>query len=83
MGSSTSSEQVDEKVVESNGQVNNNVIIQEAKDTHNQLLVNEKLLYATYALIVFEIIKLAIYLLSAYRRKMKKAFASKNNKGGA
>lgn len=78
MGSSNSSEEkFEEKIVDSNGQVNNNIVIQEAKDTHNQVLINEKMLMAAYALIAFEVIKLFIYLYTQYCAKMKKKY-SKN-----
>lgn len=72
----SSEESVEQKTIDTNGngQVNNNIVIQEARDTHSQLLVNEKLLYATYALVVFELIKLSTYLFTTYRKKMKKAF---------
>ena len=75
----SSEETIEQKTVESNGQVNNNVIIQEARDTHSQLLVNSKLLYATYALVGFELIKLATYWFTSYRNKMKKAFGQRNS----
>lgn len=61
MGGFSSSEEVtEEKAVDSNGHVNNNIIIQEAKDTHLHAALSEKLLFATYALVALEIIKLAI-----------------------
>lgn len=81
MGSSESSEQkTEEKMVDATGQVNNNIIIQEAKDTHLQMLLNEKLLMASYILIGFEIIKLMVYVYTQYQNKMKKKYAKKNTK---
>lgn len=41
----SSEERVEEKTIDSNGQVNNNIVIQEARDIHSQLQYNEKLLY--------------------------------------
>lgn len=70
----SSEENVELKTIDTNGQVNNNIVIQEARDTHSQLLVNEKLLYATYALVGFELIKFGTYLFTTYRKKMKKMF---------
>lgn len=69
-----SEESVEQKVVDSNGQVNNNIVIQEEKDIHSQLMNNEKLLYATYILIMFEFIKLAVYLFNSYKKKIKKIY---------
>lgn len=68
----SSEENIEQKVVDSNGQVNNNVIIQEARDTHSQLLLNERLLYATYIMVAFEVVKMGIYLFASYKKKMKK-----------
>ena len=79
MGNHASSEETENKVVDTSGHVNNNVIIQEAKDTHTQLLVNEKLLLATYLLVGFEVIKIAIYVFAAYKKKMKKTYSNQNN----
>lgn len=77
MGSSESTEQkFEEKAVDTMGHVNNNIIIQEAKDTHQQMLTNERLLFATYMLIVFEIIKLVIYMYTQCRGKLKKKYAA-------
>lgn len=81
MGSSESSEQrTEEKMVDATGQINNNIIIQEAKDTHIQMLLNEKLLMASYILIGFETIKLIVYCYTQYQIKMKKKYAKKNAK---
>lgn len=77
-GTSSSEERTEEKLVDSNGQVNNNIVIQEAKDTHNQLLLNEKQLYATWILVGFEFIKLGIYIFSTYKKKLKKDYDSKH-----
>lgn len=74
----SSEESIEQKTIDTNGQVNNNIVIQEAKDTHSQLLVNSKLLYATYALVFFELIKLATYMFNSYRSKLKKAIQQRN-----
>lgn len=70
----SSEERVEEKTVDSNGHVNNNIVIQEARDIHSQMLYNEKLLYATFILVVFEVIKLAIHLFNSYRKRIKKIY---------
>lgn len=74
MGGWFSSEEkkVDEKMIDSNGHVNNNIIIQEAQDIHHQMVLDEKLLFATYILVLIGIIRLAIYLFNAYKRNLKK-----------
>lgn len=66
--------ETESKMVDSNGHVNNNIIIQEAKDTHLQLLANEKLLFATYMLVIAEILKLGLYIFQAVRRTLKKKY---------
>lgn len=81
MGSSESSEvKIEVKIVDSNGQVNNNVIIQEAKDTHVQMLLNEKLLWATYSLVLIELSKLCIYIFCSYKKNLKKKYQSEKEK---
>lgn len=75
MGSSESSEvKTEQKFVDANGQVNNNIIIQEAKDTHAQMLLNGKLLYATYFLILIELLKLSLYSFCAYKKSLKRKY---------
>lgn len=81
MGIFGSSEtKIDEKTVDSSGHVNNNIIIREAEDTHLQVLLNEKLLTATYVLIGFEIIKLTIYMFTIMKKSFKKKYAGSSNK---
>lgn len=72
------SEEVDieSKTVDSNGNINNNVIIQEARDTHSQMLLNERLLFATHLLVGAEILKLGIYIFHAIRKSLKKRYQS-------
>lgn len=74
MGSSQSSEETENKAVDSNGNINNNIILQEAWDTHSQMVINEKILLATYALVIAEIMKLGIYLFHAFRKTLKKKY---------
>lgn len=71
---SSSEERTEEKAIDSTGQVNNNIIIQEAKDTHSQMLANEKLLVATYILVFFEIIKLGVYIYINFKKGLKKKY---------
>lgn len=71
---SSSEEKIEEKMVDSTGQVNNNIIVQEARDTHSQMLLNEKLLWATYLLVVIELAKLFLYIFSAYKKNLKKKY---------
>jgi hypothetical protein len=78
MGWFSSSEEEASNVVDSNGQVNNNIIIQEAKDTHDQLKLSENLLYATYFICMCELIKLCMYLYSAHNKKMKRKYEQGN-----
>lgn len=70
----SSEESTEIKNVDTTGTVNNNIIMQEAKDTHDQLAVTEKLVFGTYILIALEAIKIGICLISAYRRHLKKQY---------
>lgn len=75
MGWFSSSEEInEEKLVDTNGNVNNNIIIQEAKDTHLQATLSEKLLFATYILITLETVKITICFYNMWRRQMKKKY---------
>lgn len=76
----SSEESTEIKSIDTNGQVNNNIIVQEAKDTYSQLLISEKLITGTYVLIALETIKIAICLFSAYRRHMKKRYQKKEDR---
>lgn len=71
----SSEESIETKTIDSNGQVNNNIIVQEARDTHSQMMLSEKLLTGTYILIGLEIIKVVICSFSAYRRHIKKKYS--------
>lgn len=75
---SSDEEEVEVKTVDSNGNINNNIILQEARDTHSQMMLNEKLLLATYALVFAEVVKLGIYLFHAFRRTIKKKYQRDN-----
>lgn len=82
MGSSESSEvNIEEKAVDSVGHVNNNIVVQGARDNHQQVIVGEKLLVATYLLVCFEIIKMAIYFYTQCRNNIKKRYAGKPTTG--
>lgn len=74
-----SEESVEIKTVDSNGQVNNNIIIQEAKDMHSQMMLSEKLVFGTYVLIGLEVVKISICLFSAFKRYMKKRYQRNDN----
>lgn len=74
---SSSEENFEEKTVDSTGHVNNNIIIQEAKDTHEQVLINEKMMLATYLLVFAEVVKLCIYLYTQWRSNIKKKYTPK------
>lgn len=79
MGSSQSAEETEVKTVDSNGNINNNIILREAQDTHTQMIINEKMLWAAYALVLAEIIKLAIYLFHTCRKTLKKKYQNGGN----
>lgn len=67
--------------IDSHGHVNNNnIMITEVQDTHQQMLLNEKLLYASCALVGFEFIKLILYVFNAFKRKMKLKYAASSGK---
>lgn len=70
---------VDEKVIDSTGQVNTNIIIQEANDTHTQALLSERLLIATYFMVFIEIIKLTICGYGMWKRQLKKKYDKTRN----
>lgn len=74
----SSEENTEVKTIDSSGHVNNNIIIREADDIHSQLDVSSKLLFATYVLIIIEILKLLILSFSGIKRKWKKKY-SRNN----
>lgn len=75
----SSEEEVASNAVDSNGQVNNNIIIQEAKDTHSQLKMSESLLYATYFICLCELAKLCMYLYISHTKKLKKRYEQNNH----
>lgn len=62
------------KNIDATGHVNTNIIIQEARDTHHQVLIGEKLLIATYWLIGAELLKLTLYCFQTFRKVMKKKY---------
>lgn len=75
-GSSSSEENIEDNGIDSLGHVNNNVIVQTAADTHTQVGLHERLLMATYILVMAELTKLAIYVYTQWRSKIKKKYAT-------
>lgn len=73
----SSEEKTEQKTVDTTGQVNNNIVIQEAEDIHQQVAMSEKLLFATYLLVGAEIIKLCVYLFVALKKHFKKRYQTK------
>lgn len=76
MGTTSSTENVEQKAIDANGNVNNNIIIQEAKDTHSQMIANEKLLVATYFLCAIETIKVGVYIFLKYKKNLKNKYTN-------
>lgn len=76
MGTTSSTENVEQKAIDANGNVNNNIIIQEAKDTHSQMIANEKLLVATYFLCAIETIKIGVYIFLKYKKNLKNKYTN-------
>ena len=76
----SSEETNEEKLVDSNGHVNNNIIIQEARDTHTQTALTEQLLVGTYILITLEAVKLAICVFNMWKRQIKKRYNNNNDR---
>lgn len=72
----SSEEQIEQKMVDSNGQVNNNIIIQEAKDVHDQLRLNEKVLNVMYTMCGIELLRLGMYIYVKFVRRMKKKYGT-------
>lgn len=77
----SSEENIESKTIDTSGNVNNNIVLmqQEARDTHEQMLLNHKIFYANCILIVFETIKLLVYTISAYKKKLKKTIGANKN----
>lgn len=70
----SSEENLESKIVDTTGNVNNNIVLmqQEAKDTHDQVILNQKIFYTSCLLVMFETIKLVVYVISSYKKKLKK-----------
>lgn len=75
----SSEEEVETKTVDSNGNVNNNIIIREANDTHSQMLIGEKMLIASYLLVAAEVLKLAIHLYNSFKKTLKRKYQTPAN----
>lgn len=71
---SSDEETTEEKMIDSSGHVNNNIIIQEARDTHFLAAFSEKQLIATYTLVALETLKLSICFYNMWKRQMKKKY---------
>lgn len=74
----SSAKEEEVNVVDSKGHVNNNIVIQAARDTHEQMLMSESLLWATLFMCLCEIIKLFIYVYNAHNKKIKRKYQSNN-----
>lgn len=74
----SSEENVEETMIDTNGHVNNNIIIQEAKDTHLQAATSERLLIATYVLIGIEVLKLTLCTYNMWKRQLKRKYGENN-----
>lgn len=74
MGNEASQEETEVKMVDTNGNVNNNIIIQqkEAKDVHTQMLISEKLYWANCILIMFEVWKVGVYIFHSVKKSWKR-----------
>lgn len=67
MGSSHS--QVEKKTIESTGQVNNNVVIQETEDVYSMEIV-----ILLSLLCALKILEISIFLYNKYKQQMKKKY---------
>lgn len=74
MGNEASQEETELKMVDTNGNVNNNIIIQqkEAKDVHTQMLISEKLYWVNCILIMFEVWKVGVYIFHSVKKSWKR-----------
>lgn len=66
----------EEKMIDTNGQVNNNIVIQEAADIHDQAKTSERILFVMYFTCILEIIKIGIFIYSCFIKKMKKKYGN-------
>lgn len=67
------------KMVDTNGQVNNNIIIQEAADIHDQTQNSERLLMVMYFTCILEVIKIGLYVYNCFTKRMKKKYSRNGN----
>lgn len=74
----SSEENLESKTVDTTGNVNNNIVLmqQEARDTHDQMILNQKIFYTSCLLVMFETIKLVVYVISSYKKKLKKTIGA-------
>lgn len=66
------------KTIDSNGQVNNNIVIQEAKDIHQQTEHFQQMLIIMYIRCFLEVIKICIYIYNCHLKKLKKRYQNNN-----
>lgn len=71
---SSDEQEIESKVVDTTGNVNNNIIIREAADIHSAMVISERLLFATYLLVGFEIVKIGIYAFHSLRKCWKRKY---------
>lgn len=70
----SSEESMEVKTVDSVGHVNNNIVIQEAKDVHDQLKTNENMLFAMYFMCSLELIKFGLFIFYKFKKNIKKRY---------
>lgn len=71
-----SSEENNVKTIDTNGQVNNNIIIREADDIHEQLKLNQTAVTLMYVTCVVQLLKFGMYIYCKFVGKMKKKYSS-------
>lgn len=75
----SSEEETEIKNVDTTGQVNNNVVIQNARDNHHQVLLDEKILFATHLLVAMKVLEMLIYAFHSLRKAFKRRYSKKND----
>lgn len=75
----SSEEHIEEKLIDTTGQVNNNIVIQEAKDVHEQLKTNENTFIVLCVMCSIEVIRLGLYLYYKLRKNIKKQYNNNFN----
>lgn len=77
MGGTSSKDDKEWKNIDTAGQVNNNIVIQqqEAKDIHAQLKINDQMLTIMFAMFVLEVIKFILYVFFKFKKNLKKRYS--------